>query len=188
MYYIFSATKPLDMIAYEEFLHTVLPDEFYFEAYNTRQGYIEIETSISEILHSSIHMMNEDLGYSITILSTPILSPLTSYLLSNLQTLKPSGYITLAEACLLMLLNQDKAVRNGVYDHFKGVDPKLMEDIITFVRCGCNVINTSRILYLHRNTMNYRIRKFQDLMGMNLRNEEDVQFIRLYALLKENGM
>ena len=79
-------------------------------------------------------------------------------------------------------------MRKGIFDLFKGVDPKLMEDIITFVRCGCNVINTSRILYLHRNTMNYRIRKFQDLMGMNLRNEEDVQFIRLYALLKENGM
>ncbi|MBE6113678.1 MAG: PucR family transcriptional regulator [Erysipelotrichaceae bacterium] len=188
MYYIFSATKPLDMIAYEEFLHTVLPDEFYFEAYNTRQGYIEIDTSISEILHSSIHMMNEDLGYSITILSTPILSPLTSYLLSQLQTLKPSGYITLAEACLLMLLNKDEVVRNGVYDLFKRVEPKLMEDIITFVKCGCNVINTAKVLYLHRNTLNYRIRKFEGLVGLDLRNVEHIQLVWLYSVLKENGI
>ena len=189
MYYLFSASRTLDMVAYEGFLRSVLPNDFYFTSYNTRQGYIETDTSISDTLYTSIPIMNEDLGCSITILSTPTLSSLTSYLLNDLQGLKPSGYLSLADACLLALLQRrDEVMRKGIFDHFKGVDPKLMEDIITFVRCGCNVINTSRILYLHRNTMNYRIRKFQDLMGMNLRNEEDVQFIRLYALLKENGM
>ena len=187
MYYLFSASKEIDMEYYEEFLNTVIVDEFYFEAQSNTQGYIETAVPISEVLLTQINLMNEDLGVSISFLGTPSLDDLARHLVETILVKKTSGYISLADACILGLINQDSFVREKIVSYFDKVDNELLSNIISFIQHGCNALATSRDLYLHRNTMNYRLSRFMDITGLDLRSNEHIQLIHLYSLLKENG-
>ena len=187
MYYLFVASKEIDMEYYEEFLNTVIVDEFYFEAKSNTQGYIETALPISEVLLSQFNLMNEDLGVSISFLGTPNLDVLSYHLVETILSKKSSGYISLADACTLALINQDGFVKEKLVSYFDAVDKELLENIISFIQHGCNALATSRDLYLHRNTMNYRLSRFSDITGLDLRCSEHIQLIHLYSLLKENG-
>lgn len=187
MYYIFKANKPIDMSHYEEFLNSVIVDEFYFEAQSDTSGYIETALPISDILQTQVNLMSEDLGISISFLGTPFLDELAYHLINTVLVSKANGYLSLADACLLALLKQDKYVWEALKGYFEKVDNETMRNIISFVKHGCNALATSKALYLHRNTMNYRISRFMEITNLDLRNSEHVQLIYLYALLKENG-
>lgn len=187
MYYMFVASKMIDMEQFEDFLNTVIVDEFYFEAEDSTHGYIETALSISENILSLINLMNEDLGTSISFLGTPTLNELSHYLIKNVVARKRSGYLSLADACLIALINQDAFVKEELLSYFDGIDNEILGNIISFIKHGCNALATSRALYLHRNTMNYRLSRFSELTGLDLRNSEHIQLIHLYSLLKENG-
>ena len=63
-------------------------------------------------------------------------------------------------------------------------------DLMTAVGCffenGMNISETARKLYMHRNTLIYRLNKIQKTTGMDLRNfEMAVTFRRLHALYEQ---
>lgn len=115
------------------------------------------------------------------------MNELAYHLINTVLVSKANGYLSLADACLLALLKQDKYVWEALKGYFEKVDNETMRNIISFVKHGCNALATSKALYLHRNTMNYRISRFMEITNLDLRNSEHVQLIYLYALLKENG-
>lgn len=187
MYYLFVASKAVKMESLEEFLNSVIVDEFYFEAWSDKHGYIETALPISDVLLSQINVMNEDLGIALSFLSTPKLDELSIYLANTLLANKTCGYLSLADACLLSLFKQDTFVKEKLFAYFDEVDRETMSTVISFVRHGGNVLATSKDLYLHRNTMNYRLSRFSEATGLDIRNHEHVQLIYVYALVKENG-
>lgn len=48
-------------------------------------------------------------------------------------------------------------------------DGDTMSTIDSFLRCGLNVSETARRLYMHRNTLIYRLDKIQQLTGLDIR-------------------
>lgn len=186
MYYLFVASKAIEMDSYEEFLNTVIVDEFYFEAISNTKGFIETALPISEVLLSQINLMNEDLGVAISFLGTPNLDDLAYHLVDTILVRKSSGYLSLSDACTLALMNKDTYVREKLLSYFDKIDKELLDNIISFIQHGCNALATSRDLYLHRNTMNYRLSRFSEVTGLDLRCNEHIQLIHLYSLIKEN--
>ncbi len=49
-------------------------------------------------------------------------------------------------------------------------DAAMMETADTFLGCGMNVCLAARKLYMHRNTLMYRLEKIKRLTGLDLRN------------------
>jgi len=54
--------------------------------------------------------------------------------------------------------------------------------INTLYRCDSNVAKASKLLFLHRNTLQYRIEKFFELTGFDLKNHDDLALC--FLLLK----
>ena len=60
--------------------------------------------------------------------------------------------------------------------------PDAQATITNLYQNGGNVSITAKKLYVHRNTLQYRIRKFQEATGFNLKNVDDLLFCYLLTL------
>jgi carbohydrate diacid regulator len=76
-------------------------------------------------------------------------------------------------------------------DTFREVfeDEEMLSTAEEFLRCSLNVSETSRNLYMHRNTLLYRLDKIEKATGLNIRQFSDAVSFRvltlLYKLLKK---
>lgn len=70
------------------------------------------------------------------------------------------------------------------YDRVKGT--QLMETLETYLSESCNLESTAGRMFLHKNTMKYRLSKIEALTGCNLRAVEDR--CRLFLALKIRNM
>ena len=62
---------------------------------------------------------------------------------------------------------------------------ELMRTVDCFFENGMNVSETARRLYMHRNTLIYRLNKIQKTTGMDLRNFEMAVTFRILRVLYE---
>ncbi|SFU29154.1 PucR C-terminal helix-turn-helix domain-containing protein [Clostridium sp. DSM 8431] len=68
------------------------------------------------------------------------------------------------------------------------LDEEMMKSIETFLDCGLNVSESAKRLYIHRNTLIYRIEKLERYTGFDIKNfNEAVTFKILYTLWKEKN-
>jgi len=80
--------------------------------------------------------------------------------------------------CRLFL---NEVFKDDVYDH---IDQETMITIKKFFENSLNVSETSRQLFVHRNTLVYRLDKIQKLTGMDLRNFEDAMLFKVAMMVK----
>lgn len=62
-------------------------------------------------------------------------------------------------------------------------DAELMDTAEEFMKNSLNISETSRNMYIHRNTLIYRLDKIEKEMGLNLRNFSDAITFRLIKIL-----
>jgi len=58
----------------------------------------------------------------------------------------------------------------------------LRETLAVFVGCGGSVARAAEALYVHRNTVRYRLRRVEQLTGLDLRRPEDRLLCELVLL------
>src|SRR5699024_8760952 len=61
-------------------------------------------------------------------------------------------------------------------------DTELLKTMETFLLCNLNVSETAKELYMHRNSLQYRLDKFADKTGLDVRQFHDA--MTLYLVLK----
>ena len=86
--------------------------------------------------------------------------------------------------CKLFL---DEVFAKGAYE---ALDNETILTIQKFFENNLNVSETSRLLYVHRNTLVYRLDKIQKITGLDLRNFDDAIIFKVSMLVKkylENG-
>lgn len=70
---------------------------------------------------------------------------------------------------------------NGFYDVLK--DKELLDTAEELFRCHLNVSEASRKLYLHRNTLLYRLEKIKNLTGLDIKKFEEAVIFRTVVVL-----
>ena len=60
----------------------------------------------------------------------------------------------------------------------------LCETLETFLNKNCSIKDTAEAMYLHRNTMNYRIGKIKEILGMDFTNLETCLNLKLAFLVR----
>lgn len=64
-------------------------------------------------------------------------------------------------------------------------DPELMSTAEEFLKNSLNISETSRSMYIHRNTLIYRLDKIEKATGLNLRHFNDAVAFRLLTILNK---
>lgn len=81
-----------------------------------------------------------------------------------------------------------KELINEFNKGLKKIDNDMIKTIDGFFKCGLNLSEASKELYIHRNTLIYRIEKLQKYTGFDIRNfNEAVIFKTIYTLWKEDN-
>lgn len=50
-----------------------------------------------------------------------------------------------------------------------------------FIQCNYNISLTARNLYIHRQSLLYRLSKIEELTGMSLREHQDLYLLEIYS-------
>lgn len=72
-------------------------------------------------------------------------------------------------------------------------ETNMVETLDCYFACKCNVSETAKALYIHRNTLIYRIEKIKTILGRDLKNSEERLLLqlglRIYQVqqIRENG-
>ena len=66
------------------------------------------------------------------------------------------------------------------------LDKELLKTIYVLYQNNLNISETARNLYIHRNTLNYRIEKIQRLTRLNLNCFDEAAFLRIILLFKNS--
>lgn len=66
-------------------------------------------------------------------------------------------------------------------------DRELLFTLQKYLDYNLNVSEAARSLYIHRNTLLYRLGKLQKLTGLDYRNFDDMAFLRLLMLINESA-
>ena len=65
------------------------------------------------------------------------------------------------------------------------LDGETMETIRRFFACSLNISETARQLYVHRNTLVYRLEKLEKLTGLDIRKFDDAMSFRIAMMVHE---
>ena len=146
-------------------------------------------------------LMNEELGISVTVGVGSTVKGLKDAPLSYLQAASALRYAnvfddkgsvhTYREYMLVKMLEEVPEAKLLEYlseltdDHAKEIleDEEMVGTAEEFLRCSLNVSETSRNLYMHRNTLLYRLDKIERATGLNIRLFPDAVSFRVLMIL-----
>ena len=88
-----------------------------------------------------------------------------------------SKFITLNDLIiyrLAQITSNDKQLSSLIkIDTIKNMDENLLTTGINFIENGLNISKTSNVLFLHRNTLTYRLEKIKEQLNLDLKNFKD---------------
>lgn len=84
-------------------------------------------------------------------------------------------------------LNGDETAReelvHTVYDVLAAGDPVLLQTVSAYLAHGSSIEGTARALFVHANTVRYRLRRVDDLTGLNATHARDAHTLRIALTL-----
>lgn len=89
----------------------------------------------------------------------------------------------LAERAVLGDVSARTRLREQVYEGLAGAGGDLLTTASTFLDAGCSLEGAARLLYVHANTVRYRLRKIQELVGLDLTAARDAQVVRVALVI-----
>ena len=167
----------------------------------------EIESLESEY-HSSVdyaeflsQSIKEELGVSVSVGVGPTVRDIKDVSLSYLRAENalryadvfevPSGVCSYREFVLVKMMEDISKNKLEEYfseltdENFKEIfeDEEMLETAEEFLRSSLNVSETSRNLYMHRNTLLYRLDKIEKATGLNIRSFSDAVSFRVLTII-----
>ncbi|WP_368292640.1 PucR family transcriptional regulator [Dehalobacter sp. TBBPA1] len=85
---------------------------------------------------------------------------------------------SLNESTGLKSLCNQQILKISAYDKKNG--DMLLTTLRSYLLSGCNISQTAKNLYIHRNTLMYRINRIEDILETDLREINEEQFLILY--------
>lgn len=176
---IIKNNKIVDRQVFEETLRLTIGAEYEIK-YTENYIYLEIydfEDSFSKITTVS-DIINNDFNAMFTILIVP---KFDDFMIELLDSINGSGVFNTYQV-LNSLLIKNKLTINEIPNYLENIDKELLKVFVIYYETGMNICLTARLLYLHRNTLNYKLNKLSEDLDMDVRDNLIANFI--YLLIK----
>ena len=113
------------------------------------------------------------------------------YLLTSEKKTRFFTYHETRKALIVSCLSENEKIREAAKETMAGLISEnndmamdLMETLSAFFRANYNVSQTARDLYIHRQSLLYRLQKIENITGMKLDQHDDLfvleSFLRIY--------
>ena len=102
------------------------------------------------------------------------------YAFENMQ-----GFNYLSDIILEQMLVSFSKIKQLMADEFKRVPHELILTASAYLRAGLNAKVASEMLYIHRNTFNYRLAKFIELTNLDIRDYWNAFYFNVFLRLNK---
>lgn len=199
VYFSFPVNK-LDPSAFKEAIRDIFTREVPVLWESDHSGIMVEEDSESLSYNQIVDVLMSDLYVKINFFVGPYLADLKKArhyyqtLLTYAKTFldhneKPvMSYIDMIPALMMDQINPGlrnsipKIVLQDTLD-----DRELLQTIETFIHCNLNISNAAKELYMHRNSLQYRIDKFIEKTGIDIRQFDQAMTVQLALLAKKHN-
>jgi len=177
--YRFLADKALPRGPFVEGLKA-LKEDFALSWEDERKGELLASFSFGGLLNGLTSAFWEDLGTSLSFLRTPKASPLGKRLLPKSLAYFPNRLVFISDVLLREFSFGNFESLPYLSAEFSTLPKELLLTAGAYLRCGMNASLAASSLYIHRNTFNYRMGKFLELTGYDIRDYHDALVLELY--------
>lgn len=128
---------------------------------------------LKSTISKSIHTLSNDLNTSLLFLVSPIDVPFSEYVLKKLSSFHSEGVYSLSQGIIESLRKKDEFIKTHLFSWFSGLDYTSAITGKTYIENGFSIAKSCTILSIHRNTMEYRLKKIEDQFNLDLRCFDD---------------
>lgn len=177
-------TRPIVRELFENTLRNVLEVEIDIEWHhkdNSAQIEIYNFDNNTQNLQTLFMTLGNDFNTSLTIFNVPFFDEFIYKLFDNI---KSPGVYNAYGVLLQMLINQE-IKKEEIPDYLSKVSKETLDMVQVYISTGLNGKLTSELLYVHRNTMIYRINQFIEKTNIDIRQLYNANFVYLLILLQK---
>lgn len=136
------------------------------------------------------HLFNQfvsskDVDLSILVVNDGIFSDLDFFAKEFLSNTYGNVYDASSLVYYCFVTNEAPHRITEFYDYFDTLDNELVKSVYTYLDNNLNALQTARDLFIHRNTLNYRLNKFKYVTGVDIRTTQSASLIHSYRIRKD---
>lgn len=182
-YYLFRSNVPLDKRYFASALEGY---PYEIDWHSPYSGSLYSDEDFSSHLDDVLDAIREDMGASLTILSSHNDGPLEYHLLEKCFLLHPNTNMFLAHMMFEEIAKGDLSCIPLLKKEFEKVPHECILTAEAFLRSGLNASLAANTLYIHRNTFNYRLARFIDYCGLDIRDYHNALVFEIYLLYRNS--
>lgn len=146
-------------------------------------GYLVADENFLIHLAKIAFPLHESLHVAITFVCAHARGPLEEKALKQAAAYFPNQALYLTDVLMKEFSFGDYSSLPLLSAEFKEVSPELMLTAGAFLRCGLNASLASENLIIHRNTFNYRLARFIEKTGLDIRDYHNALLLEIYFQL-----
>ncbi len=166
----------------EQALSTLTDSPLQLQAVDHKMGHFMVVGEEVESLITTLPILLYDGNLSATFLVSHENDKLTYYSLLQCVQFGMNKVHYLSDILMMLLFNGDQKTKLLLHDLFHGVDRELINTANEFLKAGLNANKASSKLYLHRNTLSYRLQKFIQTTNLDIRDYYNAPVLYIYLI------
>ncbi len=178
-YFLFVSSSKIDRGYFAKALEASGMD-YQIEFESDHKGYFLADGAFYDVLDGVLSTIHDDLGISMTVLVSHARKGLEERALRIAFNHFPNQALFLSDVILKEFSFGDFSSLPLLRSEFKNIDFEVMQTARVYLRCGMNALRASEKLFIHRNTFNYRMNRFIEETGLDIRDYHNALLLELY--------
>ncbi len=177
--YLFQANEPINRDVFDQLIKALIPEtDIFYE--DDKNGSFVADSLYEPTLENNIFSIHQTLGVRISILAVHKLDNLTAHCRKGALDYFPNQCVFLTDILYKRTSFGDYYYVHYLKEEFDNVPDEILETAGAFLRCGLNGIETAKMLGIHRNTFNYRLKEFIELTDCDIRDYHNALLLELF--------
>lgn len=181
-YYLFQSDLFIDKKTFKGIIDSFYVGDYEIVYLNETRGYIIADSQFALLIGEALPTINNDLGTKLVFVCAHSVSEVATnalgYSYANMQ-----GFNYLSNVVLEQLFASFAETKNLIIKEFTRVPHELILTAEAYLKAGLNAKAASEMLYIHRNTFNYRLNKFIEITELDIRDYWHAFYFNLYIKL-----
>ncbi|MEG2269800.1 MAG: helix-turn-helix domain-containing protein [Bacilli bacterium] len=183
-YYYFYSYNKFDRYQFETTLRSSFSSYLDIDYIDDKKGIILSDEFFAARLHTIFNILSSDLSGRFVFLETFENECISNKALSLLIDENKIGVFYLAD---LLVKNNNMELFELLDILFSSLDIELINTADAYLECSLSGVEAATELYIHRNTFNYRLNKFIEKTGLDIRDYKYSLIYYLYRFLKKHN-
>ena len=182
-HYLFKANNTIDRKYFVSALKGLGVEKDAISFYSFDEGEFFADSSLIAELEPLIQLLHDDLSIQMSVLSVHQRTEFERKLLKEAAAYFPNRVLYATDVIMKEMSLGDYSSYKPLMNLFSRVPHELMNTAGTYLRCGLDACLSAKMLFIHRNTFNYRLNQFISITGLDIRDYHNALLLELYFQL-----